>query len=30
MSCRFDDFMKIVKGDFICDVDGKIIVKKKY
>ncbi len=28
MCCRFDDFLKIVKGDFICDVDGKIIVKK--
>lgn len=23
MSCRLDDFLKIVKGDFVCAVDGK-------
>ena len=28
MSCRVDDFLKFVKGDFICKVDGKRIVRK--
>ena len=23
MAIRFEDFLKIVKGDFICDVDGE-------
>ena len=25
MSCRLDEFLKIVKGDFVCAVDGKKI-----
>lgn len=28
MSCGLDDFLKIVKGDFVCAIDGKEIVKQ--
>ena len=28
MNCKFDDFLKIIKVDFICMVDGKRIIKK--
>ena len=27
MIYRFEDFLKIVKGDFVCEVDGKRIAK---
>lgn len=25
MTCRFEDFLKITKGDFICEVNGQRI-----
>lgn len=28
MSCSFNDFLKILKGDFVCTVSGKRIVKE--
>ena len=27
MTCRFEDFLKITKGDFICEVNGQRIAK---
>ena len=27
MTCRFEDFLKITKGNFICEVNGKRIAK---
>lgn len=27
MTCRFEDFLKITKGDFICKVNGKRIAR---